>query len=74
MAVTRLKIDHFRWNHHEVLLRQMVVLVPRLQVQLLVSNDRPQHLEFGHRVMSGFLDPECKNNDIEFNWKMFEKK
>lgn len=58
--VTRLKIDHFRLSHHEVLLRQTVELAPQLLMPLMVSIVQLQHLHlaFVHRVMTGFLDPE----------------
>lgn len=59
-AVTQLKIDRFRWNHREDLLRQMAKLAPRLRVQLMVSIVQPQHLAY--RVTSGFLDPETREN------------
>lgn len=55
----------------------MVGLAPRLRVQLMVSIARPQqhlYLAFGHRVMSGFLDPTNNNNKkCHVNWNEFTR-
>lgn len=61
--VTRLKIDHFRWNHHELLLHRMVKLVPQLLAPLMVLTVQPQYLLDPVEIQTDKLRREKKRID-----------